>query len=109
MTINMNTNSSGLNTIKQSLDLMGNLLSDDKSAREVELAFINRYYKAVHKASQSIFSDELLIGGQDSVSDELESQFVTDLKLINNPIFSKIARELEKNIPTTTTFGKFGA
>lgn len=107
--MNAITNFRQRNTIEQPAKVLGDLLSADQSVRAVELAFIKRYSKAAHKASEATFKGALLRGHRASIGDELKARFTADLTLMRSPAFSKIARELEKNLPADASFGKFGA
>ena len=109
------------NRIHRSMELqaangLGDILSDDTTARGVELAFVERYVKAAAKASKRAFLLAQLeglqrvaasSGAQPKVEDDLEAQVVANLALMRSPAFAKIARQLEKNLPADATFGKF--
>ncbi|MEO8013174.1 MAG: hypothetical protein ABI642_03425 [Polaromonas sp.] len=101
----------------QAVKGLGDILSEDSTTRVVEIAFMERYVKAAFKASKMTLqlarlqSERSLAksGAHDKGAGELEAHAMTDFALMRSPAFAKIAREMEKNIPSDATFGKFRA
>jgi hypothetical protein len=101
----------------QAVKGMGDILSEDSTTRVVEIAFMERYVKAAFKVSKvtlqlaRLQSERSVAkpGAHRKGAGELEAQAMTDFALMRSPAFTKIARELEKNLPVDATFGKFRA
>ena len=73
-----------------------NVLSFEPARRSIELAFLHRINEAAKETSVTL----------DKATQVKDDSFSTHLACMQNPVFKRIARELEQSIPDTG-FGPF--
>lgn len=89
---------------------LGDVLSADATKRDVEVAFVGRFMKAVVKSNRVTVKSLMVSAAREGASfgkDAMAAKVEADYAMMRSPAFEKLAKELEKDLPTDATFGKF--